>query len=116
MTLVTANGSILTVNDKTNTDLFWAIRGGGCNFGVVTEFVYQLHPQRRSVYGGLLIFLAAALKRIIPVTAAWWADGKGPSKKEGMLQLLTRGPDRMVRFEGSVFDANLMTFYFSSPA
>ncbi len=43
-TLVTADGSIVRANTKENPDLFWALRGGGGNFGVVTEFEVKLHP------------------------------------------------------------------------
>src|SRR5580700_835256 len=43
-TLVTAEGSIVRANEAENTDLFWALRGGGGNFGVVTEFEVRLHP------------------------------------------------------------------------
>src|SRR5215472_8132208 len=43
-TLVTANGSIVRANANDNVDLFWALRGGGGNFGVVTEFELKLHP------------------------------------------------------------------------
>ncbi len=43
-TLVTADGSILRANAANNADLFWALRGGGGNFGVVTEFEVKLHP------------------------------------------------------------------------
>jgi hypothetical protein len=43
-TLVTADGSLVRANEKENSDLFWALRGGGGNFGVVTEFEVQLHP------------------------------------------------------------------------
>jgi hypothetical protein len=43
-TLVTANSSIVHANAKENSDLFWALRGGGGNFGVVTEFAVKLHP------------------------------------------------------------------------
>ncbi|HEY1659536.1 MAG TPA: FAD-binding oxidoreductase [Candidatus Sulfotelmatobacter sp.] len=43
-TLVTADGSIVRANCKENVDLFWALRGGGGNFGVVTEFELKLHP------------------------------------------------------------------------
>ncbi len=43
-TLVTAEGSVVRANAKENADLFWALRGGGGNFGVVTEFEVKLHP------------------------------------------------------------------------
>lgn len=43
-TLVTADSSIVRANAKENADLFWALRGGGGNFGVVTEFEVKLHP------------------------------------------------------------------------
>jgi len=43
-TLITAEGSVVRANSKDNADLFWALRGGGGNFGVVTEFELKLHP------------------------------------------------------------------------
>jgi hypothetical protein len=43
-TLVTADGSVVRCNSRENLDLFWALRGGGGNFGVVTEFEIRLHP------------------------------------------------------------------------
>jgi hypothetical protein len=43
-TLVTADSSVVRANAKENPDLFWALRGGGGNFGVVTEFEVKLHP------------------------------------------------------------------------
>jgi FAD binding domain/Berberine and berberine like len=46
-TLVTADGSVVHSNSKENADLFWALRGGGGNFGVVTEFEIKLHPLTR---------------------------------------------------------------------
>ena len=42
--IVTADGKVLQVNAQQNPDLFWALRGGGGNYGVVTMFEYQLHP------------------------------------------------------------------------
>ncbi len=41
--IVTADGRLLTANEKENEDLFWAVRGGGGNFGIVTSFEFQLH-------------------------------------------------------------------------
>jgi FAD/FMN-containing dehydrogenase len=51
--LVTAEGEILNVTAKSDPDLFWALRGGGGNFGVATSFEYGLHPLRE-VVGGLI--------------------------------------------------------------
>jgi hypothetical protein len=48
-TLVTADGSIVRANARENRDLFWALRGGGGNFGVVTEFELKLHPLKAVV-------------------------------------------------------------------
>ncbi|KAJ3521254.1 hypothetical protein NMY22_g12389 [Coprinellus aureogranulatus] len=72
-TVVTADGSTLTVSDTENPDLFWAIRGGGGDFGVVTEFVYRLHPQRATVFGGLAIFTPDKLEKLVEVTKRWYA-------------------------------------------
>ena len=44
LSLVTADGSLVRANAKENPDLFWALRGGGGNFGIVTEFEVKLHP------------------------------------------------------------------------
>lgn len=49
--MVLADGSFVTVNANQNTDLFWAIRGGGGNFGIVTSFKFQAH-EVKNVYGG----------------------------------------------------------------
>ncbi|KDQ54387.1 hypothetical protein JAAARDRAFT_72067 [Jaapia argillacea MUCL 33604] len=86
-----ADSSILMADSTTNSHLFWGVRGGGCNFGVVTEFVLKLHPQRRNVFGGVCLFDLSVLDRLVDVTLEWWK--RGPSKKEGMAQVFGRGPD-----------------------
>ncbi len=54
--VVTAEGEITTADAKTNADLFWGLRGGGGNFGIVTSFLYRAHPVS-TVLGGLILYL-----------------------------------------------------------
>ena len=55
--IVTADGKLLHVDDETHPDLFWAIRGGGGNFGVATQFQFRLH-EVKTIVGGMLILPA----------------------------------------------------------
>ena len=52
--IVTADGNLLTVCADENTDLFWALRGGGGNFGVVTSFLFRAYPVT-NVFGGMVV-------------------------------------------------------------
>jgi FAD/FMN-containing dehydrogenase len=52
--LVTSEGKVLRASKNEEPDLFWAVRGGGGNFGVVTSFEFQLHPVGPTVTGGLI--------------------------------------------------------------
>lgn len=65
--MVLANGSFVTVNADQNQDLFWAIRGGGGNFGVVTSFKFQAHPVK-TVYGGPTLWPVEKTQEIM----AWY--------------------------------------------
>ncbi|HXC59517.1 MAG TPA: FAD-binding oxidoreductase [Steroidobacteraceae bacterium] len=54
--LVTADGKVLNVSAQQNPDLFWALRGGGGNFGIVTRFEYQLHALAHPVIAGSRVY------------------------------------------------------------
>jgi FAD/FMN-containing dehydrogenase len=63
--LVTADGSVRRVSERDEPDLFWAIRGGGGNFGVATSFEYRLHPLNPAVVAGYIDFPTAQVKDAI---------------------------------------------------
>jgi FAD/FMN-containing dehydrogenase len=63
--MITANGRKIHVSEDENTDLFWAIRGGGGNFGVVTQFEFKLHPVGPEILAGLLVFPIDQAKRVL---------------------------------------------------
>jgi FAD/FMN-containing dehydrogenase len=73
-TIVTADGQVRTVTADNEPDLFWAIRGGGGNFGIVTEFVYQLHPFDRNVLSGNIIWPIDQAKDVLEYYAETAAD------------------------------------------
>ena len=58
--MVLANGKFVIANAKENSDLFWAIRGGGGNFGVVTSFLFKAHPVHTQYAGPMLYELSEA--------------------------------------------------------
>ena len=62
--VVTANGDLVTASDIENPDLFWGLRGGGGNFGVVTSFEFRLHPVGPLVLAGGAFFAWDRLKEI----------------------------------------------------
>jgi FAD/FMN-containing dehydrogenase len=92
--IVTPSGEILNANAKENSDLYWGLRGGGGNFGVVTEFIYKLHPQRKTVYFGKLVYTPDKLEKIMEILGEWW--NTGIKEKEGLQIALTIGPNGKV--------------------
>lgn len=72
--MVTADGEYLHVDGESHPDLFWAIRGGGGNFGVVTSFEFQLHPVDPIIYGGLLAWPMAYARDVLRVYREFVAE------------------------------------------
>jgi FAD/FMN-containing dehydrogenase len=75
--VVTAAGDILTASESENADLLWGLRGGGGNFGVVTEFTFRLHPIRPVVY----------------TADAFYPTDDGPAVMRGFRDLAAEAPD-----------------------
>jgi FAD/FMN-containing dehydrogenase len=63
--VVTARGELVHASEQKNPDLFWAIRGGGGNFGVVTSFEFKLHPVGPQVLSGLIVHPFADAKELL---------------------------------------------------
>ena len=63
--VVLADGKQVRASEKENADLFWGLRGGGGNFGIVTSFEFQLHPVGPNVLSGLIVFPFDQAKSVI---------------------------------------------------
>lgn len=63
--VITASGSLLRVNEIENQDLFWAIRGGGGNFGIVTSLEYRLHETGPEVMAGQVVHLFENAEKVL---------------------------------------------------
>jgi hypothetical protein len=87
--IVLADGSYVKANAKKNEDLFWAIRGGGGNFGVVTSFLFKLHPLS-IVYSGPMLWELDESEAIL----RWYQDliKKAPDELNGFFAFLTVPP------------------------
>jgi FAD/FMN-containing dehydrogenase len=70
--IVTADGQVRRVSADQDSDLFWAIRGGGGNFGVVTEFEFALHPFNRNVLSGGIVWPVAQARDVLEFYAEWY--------------------------------------------
>jgi hypothetical protein len=87
--VVTADGRVLEANAGSHPDLFWALRGGGGNFGVVTRFDYALHDIGQVLGGIMMLPLSAATIRSVIETAA------GAPDELGVIALAMRAPPEM---------------------
>jgi FAD/FMN-containing dehydrogenase len=88
--VVTAEAGLVHASAEENPDLFWALRGGGGNFGVVTAFEFELHPVGPTVLAGLLFFRAEDARTVI---TKWRAlTEKMPDELTSLVNLTTAPP------------------------
>ncbi len=69
--IITADGQVRMVSADNEPDLFWAIRGGGGNFGAVSRFRFQLHPFDRNILSGMIVWPVAQARDVLEFYAEW---------------------------------------------
>jgi len=92
--MVTADGRVVNASESENPELFWGLRGGGGNFGVVTSFEYALHPLGPIVLGGLMAFPRAQAPELLRT----WSDyiQAAPDELNGAFAFITAPPEEFV--------------------
>ncbi|MFF8865262.1 FAD-binding oxidoreductase [Streptomyces sp. NPDC015139] len=88
--VVTADGRVVRADARENPELFWALRGGGGNFGVVTSLEYQLHPVGPQILGGLIVYPLEQARQVV----TGWRDliGGMPDELTTLVNLTTAPP------------------------
>ena len=88
--VVLASGEVVTANADTNSDLFWAIRGGGGNFGIITSFLLRAHPvgDKGTVMAGPVLYDIDQAESVF----RWWQEfiGQAPDDLNGFFALIDR--------------------------
>src|SRR5262249_6209113 len=90
--IVTADGDLVTASATDNSDLFWALRGGGANFGAVTSLEFRLYPVDR-VYAGTAFFAADRAAQILAGYRHWAASAPDELSTAVVLRRLPDTPD-----------------------
>jgi FAD/FMN-containing dehydrogenase len=88
--VVLADGKVLTASEDEHADLFWGLRGGSGNFGIVTTFEFALHPVGPIVLGGMLLYAGAQAPEALRVFRDFMADA--PDELGAGAALITAPP------------------------
>jgi FAD/FMN-containing dehydrogenase len=92
--VVLADGRIVTASEREHPDLFWGLRGGSGNFGVVTSFEFRLHPVGPIVLGGIVLHPASRAPAVMRLFRDFMADA--PDAVGGAVALVTAPPDPLL--------------------
>jgi FAD/FMN-containing dehydrogenase len=90
--VVTADGRLVRADRDTEPDLFWAVRGGGCSFGIVTAIEFALYPVAE-VYAGILFFPAERAAEVLNAWSAWVEETPEEITSAGRLMQFPPIPD-----------------------
>ena len=83
--IVTADGQLRHVSPEQNPELYWGLRGGGGNFGVVTSFEFQLHPMQRQVIGGNIGFPLSQARQVMQFYSEYGLEAPDELYLDGVL-------------------------------
>jgi FAD/FMN-containing dehydrogenase len=92
--IVTADGQLVVASAERNPELFWALKGGGGNFGVVTGFEFRLHEVGPLLYGGMMMFPAESAVDLLKAYRAFMEDA--PDEICGGSAILCAPPEEFV--------------------
>ena len=96
--VVTADGQLLHASAEENEDLFWAIRGGGGNFGIVTNFEMTLHPMQRRVVGGDILYPGSMVREVFEKYREYGANASDMLYCDVFAASMMAGTDSMAGF------------------
>ena len=88
--MVTADGEMVHASAEENPELFWGLRGGGGNFGIVTSFEYDLHPVGPTILGGPIFYRGEDARAVLDFYREWSAQL--PDEVTSLVNLLTAPP------------------------
>jgi FAD/FMN-containing dehydrogenase len=108
--LVTADGRLLTASEEENADLFWAVRGGGGNFGVVTSFEYRLHPVGPEVMCAFVFYPGDSAIEVLRSIEGYMADAPDEVSPLSFLGRIPRVEDFPEEWHGEQFVAFLAVY------
>jgi FAD/FMN-containing dehydrogenase len=92
--VVTADGSLIHASEDENADLFWGLRGGGGNFGVVTQFEYRLHEVGPMATGGMVLWPMEQAGEVVRFYRDWMEEA--PDEVSGGAAVLVAPPEEFV--------------------
>src|SRR5262249_32266448 len=95
--VVTADGRTVRASEDENPDLFWGLRGGGGNFGVVTQFEYRLHEVGPMVAGGILVWPLEQAGEVLRFYRDWIESA--PDEVGGGAAVITGPPEEFIPAE-----------------
>jgi FAD/FMN-containing dehydrogenase len=106
--VVTADGEVRTASRETHPDLFWALRGGGGNFGVATRFTFRLHPVGPTVTGGLIVWSAERAPEVLAAYRELTASAPRELTAAAVVRLAPPAPFLPERWHGKPIVAVLV--------